>query len=135
MIAMRKIKDMGSRGRQYGITDTAGMEIHNARLSTRNKTYTDLIYKRLQRDGYRYSGPDEICFGMAAGGAIVQMRRGTHRLVSAHFLGLPSVTGYVTHADPDWVAACRGKWRTGPIEAIAAGIGELNAAPPSAKSA
>ena len=35
-----------------GITDTAGLEIHNARLSTRNKPYTDLIYKRLQRDGY-----------------------------------------------------------------------------------
>jgi malate dehydrogenase (oxaloacetate-decarboxylating)(NADP+) len=35
-----------------GITDATGMEIHNARLSTRNKPYTDLIYKRLQRDGY-----------------------------------------------------------------------------------
>lgn len=98
------------------------------------RTYLEL-FRSLQRDGYRYSGPDEICFGMAAGGSIVHMRRGTHRLVSAYFLGLPSVTGYVTHADPDWVAACRGKWRTGPIEAIAAGIGELNAAPPSAKSA
>ena len=31
---------------------TTGMEIHNARLSTRNAPYTDLIYKRLQRDGY-----------------------------------------------------------------------------------
>jgi malate dehydrogenase (oxaloacetate-decarboxylating)(NADP+) len=35
-----------------GITNTAGMEIHNARLSTRNAPYTDLVYKRLQRDGY-----------------------------------------------------------------------------------
>ncbi len=35
-----------------GITDTKGLEIHNARLSTRNAPYTDLIYKRLQRDGY-----------------------------------------------------------------------------------
>jgi malate dehydrogenase (oxaloacetate-decarboxylating)(NADP+) len=35
-----------------GITSTAGMEIHNARLSTRNAPYTDLIYKRLQRDGF-----------------------------------------------------------------------------------
>ncbi len=35
-----------------GITDSTGMEIHNARLSTRNAPYTDLIYKRLQRDGY-----------------------------------------------------------------------------------
>ncbi|HWA48322.1 MAG TPA: hypothetical protein VG742_08625 [Dongiaceae bacterium] len=98
------------------------------------RTYLDL-FRSLHREGYHYSGPDEICFGIAADGAIVHMRRGTHRLVSAHFLGLPLVTGYVTHADPDWVAACRIKWRTGPIEAIAAGIGELNAAAPSAKSA
>src|SRR5690349_905272 len=35
-----------------GITDATGMEIHNARLSTKNATYTDLIYKRLQRDGF-----------------------------------------------------------------------------------
>src|SRR5258708_17568556 len=27
-------------------------EIHNARLSTRNAPYTDLVYKLLQRDGY-----------------------------------------------------------------------------------
>ncbi len=35
-----------------GITDATGLEIHNARLSTRNGPYTDLVYKRLQRDGY-----------------------------------------------------------------------------------
>ncbi|MEI7875922.1 MAG: phosphate acyltransferase, partial [Alphaproteobacteria bacterium] len=35
-----------------GIKDTSGMEIHNARLSTRNAPYTDLVYSRLQRDGY-----------------------------------------------------------------------------------
>jgi malate dehydrogenase (oxaloacetate-decarboxylating)(NADP+) len=35
-----------------GITDTTGMEIHNARLSTRNKAYTEHVYKRLQRDGF-----------------------------------------------------------------------------------
>ena len=35
-----------------GINDTSGMEIHNARLSTRNTPYTDLVYGRLQRDGY-----------------------------------------------------------------------------------
>jgi malate dehydrogenase (oxaloacetate-decarboxylating)(NADP+) len=35
-----------------GITDTNGLEIHNARLSTRNAPYTDMVYKRLQRDGY-----------------------------------------------------------------------------------
>ena len=35
-----------------GITDATGMEIHNARLSTRNAPYTDHVYKRLQRDGF-----------------------------------------------------------------------------------
>ena len=35
-----------------GITDSSGMEIHNARLSTRNAPYTDLVYNRLQRDGF-----------------------------------------------------------------------------------
>jgi hypothetical protein len=98
------------------------------------RTYLEL-FRNLQRDGYRYSGPDEICFGIAADGSVVHMRRGTHRLVSAHFLDLPSVTGYVTHADPEWVAACRRRFSGGPINSIAAGIGELNAAATSAKSA
>ncbi len=89
------------------------------------RTYLDL-FRSLQRDGYRYSGPDEICFGIAADGSVVHMRRGTHRLVSAHFLGLPQVTGYVTHADPEWVAACRRRYPRGPIEAIAAALGELS---------
>jgi malate dehydrogenase (oxaloacetate-decarboxylating)(NADP+) len=38
--------------RSLGITDDTGLEIHNARLSTRNAPYTDLVYKRLQRDGF-----------------------------------------------------------------------------------
>jgi malate dehydrogenase (oxaloacetate-decarboxylating)(NADP+) len=38
--------------KSLGITDDTGLEIHNARLSTRNAPYTDLVYKRLQRDGY-----------------------------------------------------------------------------------
>ncbi|HWW27644.1 MAG TPA: NADP-dependent malic enzyme [Caulobacter sp.] len=32
--------------------DTAGLEIHNARLSDRNPDYVDYLYKRLQRQGY-----------------------------------------------------------------------------------
>lgn len=98
------------------------------------RTYLEL-FRSLRRDGYRYSGPDEICFGIAVDGAVVHMRRGTHRLVAAHFLGLPSVTGYVTHADPEWVAACRDTWRSSPIEAIAAGLRQLGAAAAPAKSA
>jgi malate dehydrogenase (oxaloacetate-decarboxylating)(NADP+) len=35
-----------------GITNTDGLEIHNARLSTGNATYTEYVYKRLQRDGF-----------------------------------------------------------------------------------
>ena len=38
--------------KSLGITDDTGMEIHNARLSTKNAPYTDLVYRRLQRDGY-----------------------------------------------------------------------------------
>ena len=38
--------------RGLGITDSAGLEIHNARLSTRNAAYTDHLYKRLQRNGF-----------------------------------------------------------------------------------
>jgi hypothetical protein len=93
------------------------------------RTYLEL-FRSLARDGYRYSGPDEICFGIGADGAVVHMRRGTHRLVSAHFLGLPSVTGYVTHADPDWVAACRRRFGGGAIDAIAAALREMNQTQP-----
>nr|WP_139373943.1 NADP-dependent malic enzyme [Enhydrobacter aerosaccus] len=38
--------------KSLGITNTDGLEIHNARLSTRNTPYTDMVYKRLQRDGF-----------------------------------------------------------------------------------
>ena len=38
--------------KSLGIANTDGLEIHNARLSTRNTPYTDMVYRRLQRDGY-----------------------------------------------------------------------------------
>jgi malate dehydrogenase (oxaloacetate-decarboxylating)(NADP+) len=38
--------------KSLGIANTDGLEIHNARLSTRNTPYTDMVCKRLQRDGY-----------------------------------------------------------------------------------
>ncbi len=91
------------------------------------RTYLAL-FRSLQRDGYRYRGDDEICFGIGAAGQVVHMRRGTHRLVSAHFLGLPSVTGYVTHADPAWMAECRARHGGGPIAAMAAGLHALSIA-------
>jgi malate dehydrogenase (oxaloacetate-decarboxylating)(NADP+) len=37
--------------KSLGIANSGGLEIHNARLSTRNAPYTDMVYKRLQRDG------------------------------------------------------------------------------------
>ncbi|MBL8573078.1 MAG: NADP-dependent malic enzyme [Hyphomicrobiaceae bacterium] len=37
-----------------GIDLKEGIEIHNARLSARNKVYTDFIYQRLQRRGFLY---------------------------------------------------------------------------------
>jgi malate dehydrogenase (oxaloacetate-decarboxylating)(NADP+) len=38
--------------KSLGIANDKGLEIHNARLSTRNAPYTDHVYKRLQRDGF-----------------------------------------------------------------------------------
>ena len=38
--------------KSLGITDDKGLEIHNARLSTRNAPYVEHVYKRLQRDGF-----------------------------------------------------------------------------------
>jgi hypothetical protein len=81
-------------------------------------TYLDL-FRSLQQRGYAYRGEDEICFGVTAEGGIVHMRRGTHRLASAHFLNLPFVTGVVTHADPAWVDRAVRRNGGGPIAAIA----------------
>ena len=81
-------------------------------------TYLDL-FRSLQQRGYAYRGEDEICFGVTAEGGIVHMRRGTHRLASAHFLKLPFVTGLVTHADPAWVEQAVRRNGGGPLAAIA----------------
>jgi malate dehydrogenase (oxaloacetate-decarboxylating)(NADP+) len=40
--------------KSLGLQKTTGIEIHNARLSTSNKDYTDFIYERLQRKGALY---------------------------------------------------------------------------------
>jgi len=37
--------------RTIGVTASSGLEIHNARLSNANRSYTDFLYKRLQRKG------------------------------------------------------------------------------------
>lgn len=81
-------------------------------------TYLSL-FRSLQQRGYEYRGDDEICFGVTADGGIVHMRRGTHRLASAHFLGLSRVTGMVTHVDPAWVKSARRRGGSGPLATIA----------------
>jgi hypothetical protein len=81
-------------------------------------TYLDL-FRSLQQRGYAYRGEDEICFGVTAVGGIVHMRRGTHRLASAHFLKLPVVTGLITHVDPAWVDQAVRRNKGGPLAAIA----------------
>ncbi|HXI87488.1 MAG TPA: phosphate acyltransferase, partial [Parvularculaceae bacterium] len=40
--------------RNAGLPEDCNFEIHNARLSTDNPTYTDYLYHRLQRRGYLY---------------------------------------------------------------------------------
>lgn len=65
------------------------------------RVYLDL-YNSMKRDGYRYSGDDEICLGIAADGEIVHMRRGTHRMAAAQILELPSVSARITHVDRAW---------------------------------
>ena len=65
------------------------------------RVYLDL-YTSMKRDGYRYSGDDEICLGIAADGEIVHMRRGTHRMAAAQILELPSLSARITHVDRAW---------------------------------
>jgi malate dehydrogenase (oxaloacetate-decarboxylating)(NADP+) len=46
-VVVRTMEGLGMRG-------TDALEVHNARLSKRNKHYTDFLYKRLQREGKLY---------------------------------------------------------------------------------
>nr|WP_298684724.1 hypothetical protein [uncultured Dongia sp.] len=62
------------------------------------RIYLDL-YRSMERDGYRYSGDDEICLGLGADGEIIHIRRGTHRMAAAQILELPSVSARITHID------------------------------------
>ncbi|GGF33104.1 malic enzyme [Aliidongia dinghuensis] len=40
--------------KSIGLSAPDGLEVHNARLSHNNKTYTDFLFKRLQRKGFLY---------------------------------------------------------------------------------
>jgi len=45
---------VAERIKALGIERASGLEIHNARLSSNNKKYTDFLYGRLQRRGFMY---------------------------------------------------------------------------------
>ncbi len=47
-------EQMAAIGLSVDGLESGGIEIHNARLSTQNKRYTDFLYQRLQRRGYLY---------------------------------------------------------------------------------
>ena len=71
-----------------------------------------------------------MCFGISAACEVVLVRRGTHRLAAAQILGLPRVTGIVTHIDLAFADDCRRRYPGAPLgEAIAQGIQQLAPAP------
>jgi hypothetical protein len=57
------------------------------------------MFESMRANGYRYEGDDHMCFGIGAGGDVVLMRRGTHRLAAAQILSVPEVEGRITHID------------------------------------
>ncbi|WP_374383602.1 hypothetical protein [Dongia sp.] len=76
----------------------------DAKIEDYCRYYLDL-YRSMAENGYRYSGDDEICLGIAANGEIVHVRRGTHRMAAAHILALPSISARITHLDSAFAAS------------------------------
>ncbi len=77
----------------------------DAKIVAYYRRYLDL-YRDMAKNGYRYAGPDEIAFGIAADGEILHVRRGSHRLAAAQILDLPWVEGRIVHIDPAWLDRC-----------------------------
>jgi malate dehydrogenase (oxaloacetate-decarboxylating)(NADP+) len=79
--------------KSLGLSAPDGLEIHNARLSHANKTYTDFLFKRLHRKGFLYRdcqrlvNQDRNVFGacMVALGDADAMVTGTTRSYAASF--------------------------------------------------
>jgi len=79
--------------KSLGLSAPDALEIHNARLSHSNKTYTDFLFKRLQRKGallrdcQRWVNQDRNVFGacMVATGDADAMVTGTTRSYAATF--------------------------------------------------
>jgi len=53
-ILIGRDKEVEEKMQALGIGKSAGVELHNARLSTHNKKYTDFLYSRMQRQGLLY---------------------------------------------------------------------------------
>ncbi len=53
-ILIGRDEEVADKMKELGIEDTSGLEVHNARLSSNNKKYTDFLYSRLQRQGLFY---------------------------------------------------------------------------------
>lgn len=70
----------------------------DAKIEEYCRYYIDL-YRSMERDGYKYSGEDDICLGIATDGEILHVRRGTHRMAAAHILELPTISARITHVD------------------------------------
>jgi malate dehydrogenase (oxaloacetate-decarboxylating)(NADP+) len=47
-------EEVAEKMETMGIVESGGLEVHNARLSSNNKKYTDFLYSRLQRQGLLY---------------------------------------------------------------------------------
>jgi hypothetical protein len=93
------------------------------------RVYLDMLLS-LEAKGYTYAGDDDMCFGVTAKREVVLVRRGTHRLAAAQILGLPMVSGIVTHIDRAFVEECRLRYVGAPLAAaIAQGVQELAARP------
>ncbi len=92
------------------------------------RVYLDMLLS-MEAKGYDYAGEDEMCFGITAAGEVVLVRRGTHRLAAAQILGLPRVTGIVTHIDLAFADDCRRRYPGASLgEAIAQGVQQLASA-------
>ncbi len=89
------------------------------------RVYLDMLLS-LEAKGYAYAGEDDMCFGITAGREIVLVRRGTHRLAAAQILGLPVVSGIVTHIDRRFAGECRRAYPDATLPAaLAQGVQKL----------
>ncbi|TDQ81469.1 hypothetical protein A8950_2537 [Dongia mobilis] len=103
-----------------------GQVIDSVELATAYCQRNLALFRSLQQNGYSYTGRDEICLGITADGALLHMRRGTHRMAAAHMLAMPRITARITHVDRRFAAdALRAGERGGAIASLAKAIQEV----------